>query len=726
MRFRLSYIFSILLLLAFSLSLAASVETAFASSICDAAQFVADVTIPDGTYIDPGATFTKTWRIKNVGACSWNPSYSVVFSSGDQMGGPDQVFFPRFVSPGQAVDLSVRLTAPTTAGTFRGYWKLKNDSGTIFGIGPAQANAFWVEIRVLTPLEMVVAYDFVAEMCSAAWGYDGGPIPCPVNSSKKDLGYVERLDNPILENGLAAGAPGLLTVPQNKYNGAIHGVFPVEDIFRGDHFQAIIGCQYGAVNCYVTYQLDYLLEGGGGMVTLWRFRERYDGLYYQVDFDLTPMANRKAFLVLSVYASGPSVGDQPLWIAPRIVRSASAPVVTPTPIPPTSTNPTITPISTVPTPTPIPPTSTNPTITPVPTSLAGCDRAQFISDVTVPDGTIFAPNASFTKTWRLKNVGTCTWTTAYSVVFASGDRMGGVDTLIPQTVVPGQTVDVGVNLTAPSLTGSYRGYWQLKNDSGGLFGIGPSYDQSFYVDIKVSGTGTGGSTVLDFVNSVCSAQWFSGAGVLPCPGTDGDARGFVLNLTNPRLENGTTDSRPGLLTFPQNTFNGYIQGIYPTFAVQAGDRFQATLNCEYGAVDCFVIFRLDAEMASGVTQSLGTFGERYDGLYYPANIDLSSLAGKNVNFILTVFANGAATGDRAVWVGPRIVRGLVIGSGSPAIPTSTEVPIIATETPIPADTFTPVPPIPSDTSTPVPPTPSDTFTPVPPIPSDTPQPTATQ
>jgi hypothetical protein len=38
-----------------------------------------------------------------------------------------------------------------------------------------------------------------------------------------------------------------------------------------------------------------------------------------------------------------------------------------------------------------------------------CDQAQFIKDVTIPDGTVIAPGTSFKKTWRLKNIGTCTW-----------------------------------------------------------------------------------------------------------------------------------------------------------------------------------------------------------------------------------------------------------------------------------------------------------------------------
>jgi len=184
----------------------------------------------------------------------------------------------------------------------------------------------------------------------------------------------------------------------------------------------------------------------------------------QVDVDLTQIAGiRNARVVLTVLATGPSGGDRALWVGPRLVRSVASPVIiTPT----------------------VGPTAIVPTTTPVP----GCDRAQFVTDVTVPDGTTFAPNAPFSKTWRLKNTGYCTWTTAYSLVFVSGDRMGGVTTLIPQSAVPGQTVDVGINFNAPSLAGSYRGYWQLKNASGDLFGIGTNADQPFYVDIKVSGT----------------------------------------------------------------------------------------------------------------------------------------------------------------------------------------------------------------------------------------------
>ena len=394
-----------------------TVRPAQALSTCDAAQFVADVTIPDNTPLAAGATFVKTWRLKNTGVCQWTTSYTLVFVSGEKMGGPDSVAFPNTVLPGQTVDLSVTLTAPNASGTLRGNWQLKNAAGGLFGIGASHSSPFWVQIKVVAPTQNITAYDFVDNMCSAQWSYDGGPIPCPINTNKLLFGYVQSIANPVMENGVTSPLHGLLTIPQNKYNGLIRGSFPVTDILRGDRFQALIGCQYNAVNCYVTYELEY--QTGNSLFTLWKSKEKYDGLMTQADVDLTRIANLKARLVLTILATGPFEGDQPLWVAPRIVRVGAAPITTPTPLVPTSVVPTA-----------------------GPTSTSGCDRAQFVADVTVPDGTTFVPNATFTKTWRLKNVGLCTWTTRYSLVFASGERMGGADSLLPITVDTGQTVDI--------------------------------------------------------------------------------------------------------------------------------------------------------------------------------------------------------------------------------------------------------------------------------------------
>ncbi len=118
---------------------------------CHMAKFIADVTVPDGTRMDPGQRFTKTWRLQNVGSCTWTPDYSVVFVSGERMGAPSATPIGQTVAPGQMVDVSVQLTAPQNEGTYRGNFKLRSPDGQVFGLG-AQQNPFYVEIQVAARL----------------------------------------------------------------------------------------------------------------------------------------------------------------------------------------------------------------------------------------------------------------------------------------------------------------------------------------------------------------------------------------------------------------------------------------------------------------------------------------------------------------------------------------------------------------------------------------------
>lgn len=117
---------------------------------CNLAKFVDDVTIPDGTEFEPGDTFTKTWSLRNVGSCSWTSGFDIVFSGGDAMGAPSAVQITSgTVNPGQTVEVSVDLTAPGSAGTYRGNWQLRDPSDVIFGIENSSSGYFWVEIEVV-------------------------------------------------------------------------------------------------------------------------------------------------------------------------------------------------------------------------------------------------------------------------------------------------------------------------------------------------------------------------------------------------------------------------------------------------------------------------------------------------------------------------------------------------------------------------------------------------
>lgn len=108
-----------------------------------------DVTIPDDTQMNPGQAFVKTWRLQNVGDCSWTTDYSLIFVSGEAMGAPSSVPFPSEVPSQGTVDLSVDMVAPLSPGLYQGYWKLRSSSGQDFGIGANGDAPFWVRIVVV-------------------------------------------------------------------------------------------------------------------------------------------------------------------------------------------------------------------------------------------------------------------------------------------------------------------------------------------------------------------------------------------------------------------------------------------------------------------------------------------------------------------------------------------------------------------------------------------------
>jgi hypothetical protein len=198
------------------------------------------------------------------------------------------------------------------------------------------------------------------------------------------------------------------------------------------------------------------------------------------------------FLLLVLVLSGCNL---PLGIAtnpPGIAYTRAAQTVeyeltrlAPTSLPLDTNTPNIPPTNT-----PIPTSTSIPYATPIPIP---CNRATFFPetiDVTIPDGTVISPGAAFTKTWRLTNNGTCTWNSAYQLVFHQGDALGVAagyaQSMTSGTVPPGSSVDISVNLTAPLVSGNYKGYWRLREPGGQYFGIGNS-GGDFYVSIAVSG-----------------------------------------------------------------------------------------------------------------------------------------------------------------------------------------------------------------------------------------------
>jgi hypothetical protein len=106
--------------------------TTLGATGCDGAAYISDVTIPDNTVVEAGQAFVKTWMIQNTGSCTWDANYVLTFVSGDEMNGTNTTI-GNSVASGQKLELSVTLAAPTLAGQYKGYWRLANDSGNLFG-----------------------------------------------------------------------------------------------------------------------------------------------------------------------------------------------------------------------------------------------------------------------------------------------------------------------------------------------------------------------------------------------------------------------------------------------------------------------------------------------------------------------------------------------------------------------------------------------------------------
>jgi hypothetical protein len=111
---------------------------------CDDATYISETKPDDGTQVSAGDTFTKGWSFENSGTCTWDSGYTFAFVDGDQMGGKDIVISKDadFTDPGHSQTFLVKLTAPDTAGEYKGYWQMKNATGVEFG------SRVWVDIVV--------------------------------------------------------------------------------------------------------------------------------------------------------------------------------------------------------------------------------------------------------------------------------------------------------------------------------------------------------------------------------------------------------------------------------------------------------------------------------------------------------------------------------------------------------------------------------------------------
>lgn len=175
-------------------------------------------------------------------------------------------------------------------------------------------------------------------------------------------------------------------------------------------------------------------------------------------------------LILAITACKPATPtEDPILKITSIAATVQAEITQTALAMPTPT-PTLTPTATA-TLSPVTPTPDIPFSTATKSANPGTgDDAKFDQDITIPDGSIIPPGASFSKTWSLINSGTTTWTKDYQLMYVFGPQATVLSVNLTQDVAPGQAVQITVPFVAPATNGSYVSWWQMYSAAGYLFG----------------------------------------------------------------------------------------------------------------------------------------------------------------------------------------------------------------------------------------------------------------
>lgn len=163
------------------------------------------------------------------------------------------------------------------------------------------------------------------------------------------------------------------------------------------------------------------------------------------------------------------------------------------------------------------------------------DSAVMIADVTVPDNSLMSRGQKFTKTWRFMNNGKCNWN-GYTIAFFAGDRMSSPDSAPVPATEAGKTVDVSVELTAPSVDGSYTGFYILKNDKGETLPIG--IEQTFWLKILIGNAAPAPVSTLPANGTAVPTTQVKGPASCNYSGSSSYVNEIASLINNARAENG--------------------------------------------------------------------------------------------------------------------------------------------------------------------------------------------
>jgi len=596
---------------------ATSTPTPELTQCTDRASFVTDVTVPDDTNLKGGTPFQKIWRVVNAGTCSWDGSYALVFAGGERMGVASPANLHGSVAPGATVDISLDLVAPSANGSYRGNWLLSNTAGGLFGIGAQGDQPIWVQIVVgATPTPAPAPWK--AEFYDNR-DLDGDP-DLVRRDTKIDFNWRDGAPaNRISENNFSVRWTGKFNFNFGTYRFTVlvddGARLWVDDQLVIDEWEdggeRELKSDVGLTKGTHDVRLEYYDHNREARVRLtWDkvsspdYPEWKAEFWSNRDMDGDPILVRNDHEIDFNWGSeAPAAGVPGDNFSVRWRRKV--------------------------------------------TFDEGTYHFRARSDdgvrVYVDDKRVineWHDSGGDTYTVDLNLSGSRRITVEYyersgkALVHFWWERLSPTPTATPTltvtptaTTVPASATPTQTQTQEPTATPTAT--------------VGPQT-----------------MVVFDFVERSCEATWRNGDEALACPGGQGDSAGYVLRLGEPAMENGSQSGGAALLTSPQLIAAGRIEGTFPLLNVQSGDRFRATLGCLEDQTECNVTLQFSylTEDNELKPKTLGRWSETYDGQLTVVDLDLGSLAGKTVSFILTVRGSQASSQNIAVWLAPAVWR----------------------------------------------------------------------
>lgn len=465
--------------------------------------FIADETIPDGTLLQPGTEFIKTWRVANSGTVAWQAGDELVFASGEQMDGPSSIPLPA-LKAGEQASLSIAMKAPQTQGRHNGVWKGRGKDGKAFDF------PLWVEIltagasaadgakyladasvpdgTVFAPGQTFLKEWRVRNSGSSAWrsGYRLAHV------DDERLGAPESVAVPYTRAGEEALVSVSLKAPPTPGNyRSTWQMRNLEGQPFGELLFALIRVQpevaaFSQLSFVsdVTFPPDTRLTPGQAFRKVWRVRNTgqmaWDSGYR--------LAHRSGESFGALPGNIPQNALHAIFDGDEVIGGAGL----------ASTDAGSLELRAAPGETiDLALDLTSPSqpglyegvwmahdaagvyfdqalvlrLQVVGETTPGqlVDGASFVKDVTVLDGSSIPAGSKFLKTWRVRNSGSSTWGPGYLFDFLGNEQMGGQARQIPLTA-PGEVQDISLELNAPLVPGQYRSSWRIKNPQGQFFG----------------------------------------------------------------------------------------------------------------------------------------------------------------------------------------------------------------------------------------------------------------